>query len=76
MEIFRRECAARSLSCDADLPEYVVQYLTEEMKQPLSQCLARDLINQIFWAAAYLGVEPRLTREAINQACRNYFLKT
>jgi hypothetical protein len=46
------------------------------MKQPLSQCFPRDLINQIFWAAAYMGAEPRLNREAINQACKNYFLKT
>jgi hypothetical protein len=76
VEIFRRECAARSLSCEADVPEYLVKYVTAEMKQPLSQCLARDLINQIFWAAAYMGVEPRLNREAINQAGRNYFLKT
>jgi hypothetical protein len=44
------------------------------MKMPLSQCYARDLINQIFWAAAYLGVEPRLTQNTLEQACRNYFL--
>jgi predicted ATPase with chaperone activity len=73
-EIFRRECAARSLSCDADVPEYLVQHITGEMKQPLAQCYARDLINQIFWAAAYLREEPSLTRDTIDQACKKYFL--
>ena len=75
-EIFRRECGARSLSCDDDVPEYLVQHITGEMKQPLAQCYARDLINQIFWAAAYLRVEPSLTRDSIDQACRKYFLNT
>jgi hypothetical protein len=76
MEIFRRECATRSLACDADLPEYLVQHVTVDMKQPLAQCYARDLISQIFWAAAYLKVEPCLTRDAIDQACKKYFLST
>src|SRR6202030_1241005 len=73
-EIFRRECEARSLSCDADVPEYLIQLITGEMKQPLAQCYARDLINQIFWTAAYLRGEPSLTRETIDQACKKYFL--
>jgi hypothetical protein len=51
-----------------------VKLITQGMKQPLSHCYARDLINQIYWAAAYLGVEPRLTRNTLEQACRNYFL--
>ena len=75
-EILRRECEARSLSCDADVPEYLIRLITGEMKQPLAQCYARDLINQIFWAAAYLRVEPSLTRETIDQACSKYFIKT
>src|SRR5580693_3697031 len=74
VEIFRRECATRLLDCDPGVPERLVKFITQGMKMPLSQCYARDLINQIFWAAAYLGVEPRLTRNTLEQACRNYFL--
>jgi predicted ATPase with chaperone activity len=73
-EIFRRECATRLLESDEGLETHLVQFITQEMKQPLLQCYARDLINQIFWAAAYLGVEPRLTQNTLDQACRNYFL--
>jgi len=74
IEIFRRECATRLLDSDAGVPEHLVKLITQGMKQPLSQCYARDLINQIFWAAAYLGVEPRLTQNTVEQACHNYFL--
>ncbi|MGA8145239.1 MAG: hypothetical protein WB987_15235 [Candidatus Acidiferrales bacterium] len=75
-EIFAQICATRLLSYDVGLPEYLVQHITREMKQPLCQCYPRDLIDQVIWAAAYQGVEPRLSRSAVNQACRNYFLST
>jgi predicted ATPase with chaperone activity len=75
-EVFRRECQMRLLFCEEGLPEYLVECVTQEMKQPLSHCHARDLINQIFWAGRYSGVEPQLTRETLQQACRAYFLST
>lgn len=72
--ILRNECAAHGIEWDADVPEQTVRFIREEMKQSLSQNLPRDLINQISWAAAYQKNVPRLTRETIEQACRNYFL--
>jgi energy-coupling factor transporter ATP-binding protein EcfA2 len=76
MEIFQKECSARFVSCDSGVPEHLVHYIMFEMKQNLCQCYPRDIINQIFWTAAYLGVEPRLNRKTVEQACRNYFLST
>jgi predicted ATPase with chaperone activity len=73
MEIFRRECEVRLLSPDAGLPEWLVQFLTTEMKQQLRQAYPRDLLQQLFWTAAYLGIEPRLTQDTLEQACRNFF---
>jgi hypothetical protein len=64
----------RLITCDDKVPEFLVECLTKEMKQPLAHCHARDLINQIFWAARYAGVEPHLTRETVEQACRAHFL--
>jgi energy-coupling factor transporter ATP-binding protein EcfA2 len=75
-EVFRRECQVRLLACAEDLPEYLVECITQEMKQPLSHCHARDLINQVFWAARYASIEPRLTRSTLRQACRAHFLST
>jgi hypothetical protein len=74
IEIFRRLCERRRLPYHAGLPEQLVEYITEELKQPLSQCYARDLLDQIVWAARYQGVEPRLTADALEQACESYFL--
>ena len=74
MEIFRRECAARMISCDPGLAEYLVEVITKNMKQPLAPSHARDLVNQIVWSANYLGIHPRLSRDALKRACQNYFL--
>jgi len=76
IEIFRRECEVRLLHFKEELPAYLVYYITQEMKQPLSPCYARDLINQVHWAARYANVEPRLTRDTLRQACQAYFLST
>lgn len=73
-EIFERECEARNLGCGPQLPQYAVELIAGEMKQPLSQGYARDVINQIFWSANYLGLPPKLTLDTIKQACHNYFL--
>jgi predicted ATPase with chaperone activity len=74
LEIFQRESRVRLISCDPGVSEYLVEFLTQTMKQALCQCHPRDLINQIFWAARYSGVEPRLTRESVEEACRAHFL--
>jgi MoxR-like ATPase len=76
LEIFRRQCQVRLLSYDAGVPEYLVKLITLDLKQSLSQCHPRDLINQIFSAARYAGVEPHLTRETIEEACQAHFLAT
>jgi MoxR-like ATPase len=73
VEIFKHECQNRTVQCDEGIPEYVVQCL-RDMRQSLAQCHARDLINQIFWAAKYAGVEPRITARSVEQACRAHFL--
>jgi len=74
IEIFQRQCAAQSLLCEEDIAKYAVELISYKMKQPLSPNLVRDIINQVFWLATYLGVEARLTRGTLQQACQNYFL--
>jgi hypothetical protein len=77
MEIFRREAeGARALRVDNDVLQFLVDYLTNEMKVALSPCYARDLLDQIFWAARYLHAKPELTKEVAKWACSNYFLQT
>ncbi len=76
IQILTAECWTRFLSFDKGAPEYVVSYIEQGLKKPLCQCYARDLVDQILWAARYSGVEPRLTRNAVQQACRALFLST
>ena len=73
-QILENYCRARGVEWEAGAGEEAARFVREEMKRPLSQNLPRDLINQITWAASYNGEAPKLTAEAIRQACRNYFL--
>src|SRR5205823_6289798 len=47
--------------------------LTNEIKVPLSQCYARDLLDQVFWAARYLNAKPEFNKDLAKWACSNYF---
>jgi predicted ATPase with chaperone activity len=73
LEIFRRECQVRLVAYDEGVGEYLVQCI-RDLKQALCQCHPRDLINQIFWAARYAGLEPHITRKSVEQACTAHFL--
>ena len=74
LQIFEDECARRGLTYDPGVPDYTARFIVQNMKQPLCQCFPRDLLNQIFWTASYLGVAPLLNRVTIEQACHQYFL--
>lgn len=74
-KIFRRACAAHMLVSDEDLAEYAAEFITSEMKQPLSHSFAGDIVELVLWSAKYRGIDPRLTRDTFQQACSNYFLQ-
>lgn len=74
MQIFRAECTMRLVECEPGVPEHTVEVVTQQLEQPLCQCYPRDLINQIFWGATYLGAQPRITPDAVDRACRDYFV--
>jgi len=77
MEIFRQEAErARALAVDDEVLEFLVDYLTDELKVALSPCYARDLLDQIFWTARYLHAKPEFTKDLAIWACSNYFLQT
>jgi len=74
-EIFLREgrTGARKLKVDGHVLDFLVSHLQDDLKQSLSQCYARDILDQIFWAASYLHAKPEFTRELAQWACSNYF---
>jgi MoxR-like ATPase len=73
IRIFEREAANRGLPVHEDVLEFLVDYLQDEIKVSLSQCYARDLLDQIFWAARYLHAKPEFSQELAKWACSNYF---
>ena len=74
-QIFLREAnaGARQLKVEPDVLDFLVRHLREDLKQSLSQCYARDILDQIFWAAEYLHARPEFTLELAQWACSNYF---
>lgn len=74
-QIFLREIntGARTLKVEPDVLDFLVRHLREDLKQSLSQCYARDILNQIFWASDYLHAKPEFTQELAQWACSNYF---
>jgi len=73
-EIFRRVCGKLELNYDPAIVDYLMDKITEELRQPLRPCYPRDIVSQIMWGARYRGEPARLDREAVGRACHNYFL--
>lgn len=73
-EILRRVCLQSGLKYDAAVVDKLIQMIGLEYKEPLRACYPGDIVQQILWGARYLQKEPRLDREAVTQACHNYFL--
>jgi len=73
-EIFRRVCLKFELEYDAAVADDLIRIIGVEYKEPLRGCHPRDIVQQVLWGARYLQKHPRLDRESVAQACRNYFL--
>lgn len=53
--------------------DYLVQTHYLQKKRPFRCCQPRDLLQQIINFSAYHGMEPRMTNQAMDAACENYF---
>ncbi len=73
-EIFRRICQESNLKYEGAVVDDLIQIISLEHKESLRACYPGDIVQQILSRARYLQEEPRLDREAVVQACRNYFV--
>jgi predicted ATPase with chaperone activity len=73
-EIFQAMCARRNVPFDDQAVRYLLQehYIKKDRK--LRGSHPRDIIDQILDISSYLGTEPRLSRELIDQAAEAYFV--
>ncbi len=71
--IFRRVCENVGLEFDPAAVNYLIEEHYRKAGRPLHGCEPRDIIDHLVHAAAYFGVEPRLTPELIDHAVSAYF---
>ena len=71
-EIFRRVCTESGLTYDAAVVDELIASL-EKSGRPLRPCDPGEIVQQIRWAAGYVGKPPCLDSPSVEQACRNYF---
>lgn len=71
-EIFRRECAARSVACAPEGLQYILDRWLAD--RPLRMCQPRDLVEQIVAIADYRAVRAdTASRALLDEACGSYF---
>ncbi|MEM7111491.1 MAG: ATP-binding protein [Chloroflexota bacterium] len=73
-EICKRVCKARGIPYDDQAVVYLLQAYYIKGGRKMRANHPRDLVEQIQDIAAYLGTEPRLTKEMIDQAAASYFV--
>jgi predicted ATPase with chaperone activity len=73
-EITRRVCTGVGVEYNAAVVDHLADIIASNLRQPLRACYPRDIVHQIVWNARYHRQNAELTREAVEQACRSYFL--
>ncbi len=71
--IFRRACESIGIDYDPAAVNYLINEHYQKTARPLHGCEPRDILDHLVHAAAYFGVEPRLTPELLDHAVSAYF---
>jgi predicted ATPase with chaperone activity len=74
-EIFRRVCDEKRVPFDERGLAYLLQEYYLKPRRKLRAVHPRDMVNQLLDLAAYLGEEPRLTKDMIDRAAHAYFVE-
>ena len=67
-EIFRRVASDKRITFEPGIPEELIDYIHNTLKQELRSCYPRDIVNQVCWAAKYEDRKPFLDRASLKQA--------
>ncbi|MCB8986741.1 MAG: ATP-binding protein [Ardenticatenaceae bacterium] len=73
-EIFKRACQVRNVRYNEQIVRYLLQEYYIKRNQKMRASHPRDILDQLKDIADYLGVEPQLTKEMIDQAADAYFV--
>ncbi len=72
--IFKKECGSHHIPYDEQVVVYLLKEHYVKHNRGLRANHPRDLLEQVLDVAAYLGTEPRLTPELIDQVAASYFV--
>lgn len=72
--IFRKVCRDHSLAYDEGVFTHLVLGYYESARREMRACHPRDIVEAVIDAARHDGKAPKLSREAIDEACQTYFL--
>jgi hypothetical protein len=73
-KIFELNCKARNLRFHQVMVAYLQRRHYAPMGRPLRACHPRDLLDHVTAMCRYRGIEPAISRELIDAACRAYFV--
>jgi len=71
-QIFGMLCKKYGMAYEEDKVNYLIQKHYSG-KRPFRGCQPRDLLEQILNSSSYRRVDPVLTEDLLDMACRNYF---
>ncbi len=75
-EIFRRCCQAAGVAYTAESVTYVFDEFYDKRGIRPRGCHPRDLIAHVTDIAKYREIQPELTADLLDRACRSYFLES
>ncbi len=74
-EIFDRVAKESHVPFDPGIPDDLIYYIRNVLKQELRSCYPRDIVDQVCWAARYDDKEPSVNRQTLLQAIDAYFVQ-
>ena len=72
--IFELACSRRGLKYHQVMVAYLQRRHYTPSGRPMRACQPRDLLDQVTALCRYRGVEPNITRNLLDDACRAYFV--
>jgi len=72
--IFELNCEQRHLPFHQVMVAYLHRRHYRPANRPLRACQPRDLLDQVTSLCRYRGIEPLITRELLDAACKSYFV--
>jgi len=72
--MFQRMCEARGIGFDPEAVAYIYKQYYERLNLEPRGCHPRDIVDHLCDTAKYVEMEPDVSIDMIDRACRSYFL--